>query len=200
MSPSYEPGTQRHEPQPSLGSVTVISFNINTMVSRLSWEVADRKISFAEAERQFERLSGDTQNAGSFCCSSPSPTPRSAVSLAATLCYGNRRGCHAAGLYLKQLLLRARSRRALVFLVCSFHLLDSRSHRQPFSIGTTPEIAIGHERALPRARHTFLNSFSDMLYRHTSAPTAALPRGRPDRVDLSTGLCAGMSLMHVGMF
>ena len=198
----YEPG--RNDMTTAISSVqaTAISFNINTMLSRLSWEVADRKISFAEAERQFEQIiTSDTQNRwlvlllvtlanASFCRLFGGDAVAMAIVAIAT----------AAGYYLKQLLLGHGADVRVVFLVCSFVSSILGATDSLFSIGATPEIAIGTSVLYLVPGIPFLNSFSDMLYRHYICAYSRFADAVVLTACLSTGLCAGMSLMHVGMF
>ncbi len=181
---------------------TGVSFNLNTMLSQLSWEVADRKLGFREArERLREITRSDSQNKwvvlllvtlanASFCHLFGGDLPAMAVVGAATL----------AGYYLKQLLLEHRVDIRVVVLACAFvsSVLGASCHL--FSLGTTPAVAIGTSILYLVPGIPFLNSFSDVLYRYYICAFSRFMDAVVLTACLSAGLCAGMALMRVGMF
>lgn len=181
---------------------TPVSFNINTGLSRLSWAIADGRMTFDEARWGMERIiNGDHQNKwlvlllvalanASFCRLFGGDGVAMIIVAIAT----------AAGYYLKQLMLSHGVDVRVVFIVCAFVSSVLGATDMLFSIGTTPQIAIGTSVLYLVPGIPFLNSFSDMLYRHYICAFSRLTDAIVLTCCLSIGLCAGMVLMHVGMF
>lgn len=181
---------------------THISYNTNTQLSNLSWEIADGKISFARAIERFDYIiSHDTQNRwllillvaianASFCRLFGGDFIAMAIVAIATV----------AGYYLKQTLLSAKIDVRIVFIICAFVSSILGATDGLFSLGTTPATAIGTSVLYLVPGIPFLNSFSDMLYRHYICAYSRFADAVVLTCCLSLGLCAGMLLMHVGMF
>lgn len=124
---------------------TAISFNLNTELSNLSWEIADKKLDFKEAQDQFEHyIHSDSQNKwlvlilvafanAAFCRLFGGDWQAMLVVGIATL----------AGYYLKILMLEKGSDLRLMAIICSFVSSVLGASCQLFEFGTTPDIAIG---------------------------------------------------------
>lgn len=181
---------------------TAISFDVNTRLSELSWEVADKKVGFWEAKERFEAIIGSRSGSkwvvlllvtlanASFCRLFGGDWVAMFMVGIATL----------AGFYLKQLLLgRKVDVRVTVFL-CAFLSSVLGATCALFGWGTTPDVAIGTSVLYLVPGIPFLNSFSDMLYCHYICAFSRFVDALLLTGCLSVGLCCGMLLMNVGMF
>lgn len=181
---------------------TCISFAINTELSRLSWAIADEKISFLEAVDRYNTIiNNDRQNRwlvlllvvmanASFCCLFGGDIIAMTVVGLATL----------AGYYTKTYLLGHKVDARLVFIICSFISSVIGATDMLFSLGSTPDIALGTSVLYLVPGIPYLNSFSDMLYRRYLSAFARFFDAVVLTICLSMGLCAGMLLMHANMF
>lgn len=197
-------GKDSTERETSIATVchTAISFNINTALSELSWEIADNKIGFDAALSKFRQIvSNDSQNKwmvlllvtlanASFCRLFGGDMAAMCVVALATM----------AGYYIKQLLLSRHVDMRVVAVVCSFVSSVLGATDALFSLGNTPMIASGTSVLYLVPGIPFLNSFSDMLYRHYLCAFGRFADAVVLTCCLSFGLCAGMLLMNIGMF
>lgn len=181
---------------------TAISFDINTRLSELSWALADRKISFAEARSQFGVITR-TPPAGkwlvlllaslanaSFCRLFSGDWYAVAVVFVSTL----------AGYYLKQVLCEHKTDLRLVFILCAFVSSVFGASAGLFHLGSTPEIAIGTSVLYLVPGIPYLNSFSDMLAGHYICSFCRFIHAVILTCCLSIGLCGGLLMMNMGMF
>lgn len=179
-----------------------ISFNVNTRLSELSWEIADGKIDFDSARLKFQEIiTHDPRNKwlelilvaianASFCrLFGGDPAAMAVVGIAT-----------AAGYYLKMLMLSGGIDLRLTVMVCAFVSTVLGATDVLFSIGHTPLIAIGSSVLYLVPGIPFLNSFSDMLNSHYICAFSRFVDAVVLTCCLSLGLCAGMMLMNVGMF
>ena len=113
-----------------------------------------------------------------------------AVVLAATM----------AGYYIKQLMLGRHIDLRLTVIVCAFVSSVISAADSLFSLGTTPAIALGTSVLYLVPGIPFLNSFSDLLYRHYICAFSRFVDAVVLTCCLSAGLCAGMAAMNSGMF
>lgn len=179
-----------------------ISFNVNTRLSQLSWEIADGKIGFDEAERRFEDImTHDGQNPlmvlvlaslanASFCRLFGGDLAAMAVVFIAT----------AAGYYIKQQMLARKCDLRVTVFVCAFVSSVIAAADSLFALGGTPSIALATSALYLVPGIPFLNSFSDMLYRHYICSFSRFIDATVITCCLSAGLCLGMLLMKAGMF
>lgn len=197
-------GKDKNEMFTSIDTVlhTAISFDINTRLSELSWEVADRKIGFFEAKERFESIissrSGNRwvvlllvslANA-SFCRLFGGDWVAMLMVGIATL----------AGFYLKQQLLRRGFDARVTVFFCAFLSSVLGATCALHGWGTTPDIAIGTSVLYLVPGIPFLNSFSDMIYSHYICAFSRFVDALILTGCLSVGLCCGMLLMNIGMF
>lgn len=180
----------------------VIDYTVNTRLSRLSWAIADGKTDFREAEKQLKAIVAPRKGNplmelllvalanASFCRLFGGDGMAMAIVGVATL----------AGYYLKQIMLRRKIDCRLVFLACSFVSTVIAASDTLFGFGSTPDIAIGSSVLYLVPGIPFLNSFSDFLYRRYLSAFVRFSDALVLTCCLSTGLCAGMLLMHIGMF
>lgn len=182
---------------------TPISFALNTRLSELSWKISDRKLPLATARFMFDRIiSADyglnrwlvlllvsCANA-SFCRLFGGDAIAMGVVAVATM----------AGYWLKTFLLERHIDVRAVFILCSFVSSVLGCSDILFSLGTTPDIALGTSVLYLVPGIPFLNSFSDMLYRHYICAFSRFADATVLTCCLSAGLCLGMLAMNVGMF
>lgn len=179
-----------------------ISFNTNTMLSKLSWEIADGKMDFDTAKSQFESIiCMGQQNKwlvillvacanAAFCRLFDGDMVAMLVVWIATL----------AGYFLKLQLLGKGVDMRVVAIVCSFASTVLGATCCLFKLGSTPEVALGTCVLYLVPGIPFLNSFSDLIYRHYMCSISRFMDAVVLTCCLSLGLCAAMHLMDVGMF
>lgn len=181
---------------------SVISFDINTRLSQLSWELTDGKIDFTEARRLFAEI-----------ISTP-PADRRLVLLLASL--ANAAFCRLftgdwyavavvfvstlAGYYLKQVLCEHKVDIRVVFILCAFVSSVLAASAPLFHLGSTPAIAVGTSVLYLVPGIPFLNSFSDLLAGHYICSFCRLTHAVVLTCCLSIGLCGGLMMMNLGMF
>lgn len=179
-----------------------ISFDINTRLSRLSWSMADDRISFAEAKERFAEIIttpyadknlvlilASCANAA-FCRLFTGDWQAVGIVFLSTL----------AGFYLKQVLTERKVDVRLVFIICAFVSSVLGSTAALFSFGHTPDIAVGTSVLYLVPGIPFLNSFSDMLDGHYICAFGRFVHAVVLTACLSLGLCGGMLMMNMSMF
>ena len=188
----------------SIASVrhNVTSFNINTQLSKLSWEIADGKTDLATARTKFtDIINSDKQNPwlvlllvtfanASFCRFFGGDFTAMGLGALATL----------VGYYLKIMLLRWGTDVRVMALICSFVSSIFAASDHLFGLGTTPEVALGTSVLYLVPGIPYINSFSDMLYKHYLCAVSRFMDALVFTCCLSMGLCVGLLLMGRGMF
>ncbi len=179
-----------------------ISFSLNTKLSQLSWHVADDRLSLDTARHRFAKIihsDGETPwvtltlaslaNA-SFCGIFGGDPIAMLIVLVAT----------AIGFRLKQMMGGCHTDGRVIFFVCAF--ISSVIGASGFILTPdgTPDIAVGTSVLYLVPGIPFLNSFSDLLYRHYICAFSRFTDAVILTACLSLGLCLGMKLMGVGMF
>ncbi|MDO4318994.1 MAG: threonine/serine exporter family protein [Bacteroidales bacterium] len=179
-----------------------ISFNVNTELSRLSWEIADRRIGWADVDGRYRTIVKDipqnpwavlalvTAANASFCRLFDGDGIAMLVVAVATM----------AGYYLKQQLLGRHVDVRVTFMICAFVSSVLGATDMLFGMGSTPAVAIGTSVLYLVPGIPFLNSFSDLLYRHYICSFGRFIDAMVLTACLSIGLCGGMLMMHAGMF
>ena len=179
-----------------------ISFDLNTRLSKLSWQIADGKISFNEAREVFSRLV-DTKyrnlfnlpfivscaNA-SFCRLFDGDLIAMAVGFVATF----------VGYLLKIMLSERGVDYRLTVVLCAFLSTVLAAGDSLFGLSGTPDIAVGTSVLYLVPGIPFINSFSDMLDRHYICAFGRLMNAIMLTCCLSLGLGAGVLLMGIKMF
>ncbi len=181
---------------------SVISFDINTRLSQLSWELADGKIGFEEAKRRFDSI-----------IATPCADKRMVLVLASL---ANAAFCRLfagdwqavgvvfvstlAGYYLKQVLTEHKVDVRVVFIVCAFVSSVLGATDALFHLGSTPGIAVGTSVLYLVPGIPFLNSFSDLLAGHYICSFSRFTHAVILTCCLSIGLCGGLMMMNLGMF
>lgn len=178
-----------------------ISFEVNTRLSELSWEISDGRIPFRKARRRMEDIVASSHaipalpllvglaNA-SFCRLFGGDVFAMGAVFAATI----------AGFYLKQLLAGRRINVLLIFIICSFVSSVLAAGAGLFHLGETPQTAIATSVLYLVPGIPFLNSFSDLLAGHYICAFSRFINATVLTCCLSIGLCGGMVMMHTGMF
>lgn len=174
-----------------------ISFNVNTQLSKLSWDVADGKLDYIGALDTFEVI---TQT---------KPTNKWVVLFLASL--ANLSFCRLfngdwtsmlivfiatlVGYRLKQVLLESKIDVRVVFFCSAFASSVIAAGAHLFDWGTTPEIAIGTSVLYLIPGIPYINSVSDMLDGHHVCAFSRFIDAMILTVCLSAGLCGGMFIM-----
>lgn len=181
---------------------TGVNFTVNTELSRLSWEIADRKLNFSESLRKYESIiSGTSHNKwlvnalvavanASFCRLFSGDAAAMAVVAIATL----------AGYYMKTQLVSRKVDVRIVFIACSFISSVIGSSCLLFRFGDTPDIALATSILYLVPGIPFLNSFSDMLYGRYLCAFARFADATILTCCLTIGLCLATLLMNVSLF
>ena len=181
---------------------SAISYDIVARLSRLSWDVADGTVDvgrarsiLAETERtpaagKWWVLLAVSGANGAFCRLFGGDMTAVAVVFVATLC----------GYYLKQLMLSKKIDVRIVFIVCAFVSSVLACADSLFSLGQTPQVAIGVSVLYLVPGIPLLNSFSDMIDRHYICFFSRMTDALVLVSCLSMGLCMGMWAMEIGMF
>ena len=176
---------------------TGISFNINTQLSKLSWDIADGKLNYIEAVETFEVIT------------KTKPTNKWVVLVLASL--ANLSFCRLfngdwtsmlivfiatlIGYRLKQVLLESKVDVRVVFFCSAFASSVIAAGAHLFNWGSTPEIAIGTSVLYLIPGIPYINSVSDMLDGHYVCAFSRFIDAMILTVCLSAGLCGGMLLM-----
>lgn len=181
---------------------TAINFDMNTRLSNLSWRISDRRLSLAEARRMFNSI--------------VRPRPRNEWALILIVAVANAAFCRLfggdaaamavvflatfAGFMIKQTLVSRGADVRLTVIFCAFVSSVLGSSALLFGIGATPRIALATSVLYLVPGIPFINSFSDLLYRHYICAFSRFVDAIVLTCCLSIGLCAGMMMMNVGMF
>lgn len=179
-----------------------LSFNINTLLSRLSWDIADRRIDFTQGIRLYRTIIAtpptnkylvvvlaSLANA-SFCRLFGGDITAMAVVFVATL----------TGFALKQLLTRRKVDFRLTVLLCAFVSAIIAACDNLFGLGTTPQLAIGTSVLYLVPGIPFINSFCDMIDSHYICAFGRLMNAIVITACLSVGLWLAMCAMKIPMF
>lgn len=179
-----------------------ISFSLNTRLSQLSWQVKDDGLSLHTARKRYEEIAhSDTEKPwltlllaslanASFCGIFGGDPIAMLIVFVAT----------AAGFNLKQMLGRMHMDTRVTFFICAFVSSVIGATDFLFPTSSTPAIAVGTSVLYLVPGIPFLNSFSDLLYRHYICAFSRFTDATVLTACLSMGLCLGMKLMKVGMF
>ncbi|WP_290246054.1 threonine/serine exporter ThrE family protein [Muribaculum intestinale] len=179
-----------------------ISFDINAKLSRLSWELADGKIGFIEAQRMFRHIARTRPtNArevlvltslanASFCRLFGGDIVAMLIAFVATL----------AGYRLKQVMLDDGRDVRLTFLCSAFFSATISAGGHVFGWGTTPEIALGTSVLYLIPGVPYINAISDIIGRHYLCALSRFMDACVLTCCLSAGLCIGMFILGLNWF
>ena len=179
-----------------------ISFDLNTRLSQLSWEIADYNLDLPTAVAHFESIKATkptgkwevlilTSLANSaFCRLFGGDWFAMLIVLVSTL----------AGYRLKQIMLEDGCDIRLTFLCASFFSASISAGGHIFNFGTTPELAIGTSVLYLIPGVPYINSVSDMIYRHYLCAFSRFLDAAVLTACLSAGLCVGMLILGLRWF
>ena len=179
-----------------------IRFDLNTRLSQLSWEIADYNLDLPTAVAHFESIKATkptgkwevlilTSLANSaFCRLFGGDWFAMLIVLVSTL----------AGYRLKQIMLEDGCDIRLTFLCASFFSASISAGGHIFNIGTTPELAIGTSVLYLIPGVPYINSVSDMIYRHYLCAFSRFLDAAVLTACLSAGLCVGMLILGLRWF
>ena len=174
-----------------------ISFDINTQLSKLSWDVADHKLDFGQALESINKITR-TKPANkwavlilaslanmSFCrLFNGDPTSMLIVFIATLV-----------GYRLKQVLLEYKVDVRVVFMCSAFASSVIGAGAHLFGWGATPEVAIGTSVLYLIPGIPYINSVSDMIDGHYICSFNRFVDAVILTASLSIGLCGGMLIM-----
>lgn len=179
-----------------------ISFNLNALLSRLSWEVADNHLDFDTTIERFEKIR-KTRPTGkwevlfltslanaSFCRLFGGDALAMLIVFLSTV----------AGYRLKQIMLEDKRDIRLTFLCASFFSAALSAGGQIFGISHTPEIALGTSVLYLIPGVPYISAVSDMIYRHYLCAFSRFLDAVILTACLSVGLCAGMLILGLKWF
>ena len=179
-----------------------ISFNLNTLLSRLSWEVADNHLDLPTAVEHFDHIKM-TRPTGkwevliltsfanaSFCQLFGGDWFAMLIVFVSTL----------AGYKLKQIMLEEGCDVRLTFLCASFFASSISIGGVIFNMGSTPEIAVASSVLFLIPGVPYINSVSDMIYKHYLCAFSRFFDAAVLTACLTTGLCAGMLSLGLKWF
>lgn len=181
---------------------TLISYNLITRLSKLSWNIADSKLSLAQASALLE-------NVKTTRCANPWWTLFAVACANSSFCrlFGGDFAAMAvvfiatlAGYYLKQTMLGYKFDVRATFIACATVSSILSTGALLFSIGNTPEVAIATSVLYLVPGIPFINAFTDMIDGHYICFFCRMTDAVMLTCCLSLGLCIGMKLMNVGMF
>lgn len=179
-----------------------ISFDINTQLSKLSWDVADGKLDFTQATQKFDEISKTKPENQwkvlvlaslanlSFCRLFNGDAVAMFVVFMATI----------MGYRLKQIMLGYKIDVRVVFICSAFLSSVIAAGACLFNWGTTPEIALGTSVLYLIPGIPYINSVSDMLDGHYVCAFSRFMDSMILTTCLSMGLCGGMLLMRLELF
>lgn len=179
-----------------------ISFYLNTKLSQLSWHVADDRLPLNVARNRFIHiLKSDKETPwltlllaslanASFCGIFDGDLAAMMIVFVAT----------AIGFRMKQLMGAAHLDVRIIFLLCAFVSALVGCSGFFLTPHGSPSVAVGTSVLYLVPGIPFLNSFSDLLYRHYICAFSRFIDAVILTACLSLGLCLAMLLMKVGMF
>lgn len=179
-----------------------ISFHLNTLLSELSWAVADRKVGFEEAKECMQRVVATKPEPPvqvwmlaslanlSFCRLFGGDGVSMLIVLMATL----------VGYRVKQVMLQDGFDVRLVFFCSAFFSSVIGSAGYVFGWGGTPELALGTSVLYLIPGIPYINSVSDLLDGHYLSAFSRFMHAAVLTACLSAGLCGGLILMDLEWF
>ncbi|MDD7273797.1 MAG: threonine/serine exporter family protein [Prevotella sp.] len=179
-----------------------ISFYKNTALSTLSWEVADGKLTFEEAQNEFNRITNTpltnpwlvlflTSVANmSFCRIFGGDAWAMAIVFLATL----------LGFRLKQILLDEHLNVNVVFFLCAFFSSIIGATGYVFHISDTPDVALATCVLYLIPGVPYINSISDLMGGQYLVCFSRFMNALLLTFCLSVGLASGVLLMNLKLF
>lgn len=179
-----------------------IHFHLNTRLSKLSWEVADGKVIFEEAQKRLQSirntpyakrwtvlLLASCANA-SFCRLFNGDGISMLIVFGATMC----------GYLLKQIMQDIKMDIRFIFFCCAFLSSVMGAAGYVFNWGNTPDIALGTSVLYLIPGVPYINSMSDMLDGHYVCSFSRFMNAATLTFCLSAGMCGGLLIMNLRWF
>jgi len=179
-----------------------ISFDMNTQLSKLSWDLTDGKCSYDEALSRFETIKHlkpankwmvlvltSLANA-SFCRLFGGDLVSMLVVFISTVC----------GYRIKQIMLEDKMDVRFTFVCSSFFSAVLSAGCHVFGWGDTPEIALGSSVLYLVPGIPYINSVSDMLDGHYLCAFSRLMNGVVLTACLALGLICGLIILNISLF
>ncbi|MGN0309359.1 MAG: threonine/serine exporter ThrE family protein [Bacteroides sp.] len=176
-----------------------ISFDINTQLSKLSWDLADGRVNFLQARRTLQQIEhtppanpwlvlllASVANA-SFCRLFGGDAASMLLVFISTLC----------GLRVKQVMMADRIDTRFAFLCASFFSAVISTGGHLFRWGGTPEVALASSVLYLIPGIPYINSVSDLLDGHYLCAFSRLMDGIVLTACLSLGLCCGLAVLNM---
>ena len=197
-----------HAPNSSRGIFTAklkpcgINFDINTRLSRLSWNVADGHLTVEDAFRTLQSITirryshalSTTALVGlanaSFCRLFDGDATAMLIVLCATL----------AGYAVKEILLGFRTDIRLVFIICAFVSSALCGGARLFGWSDTPDIALATSVLYLIPGVPYINAASDLIDRHYLCAFSRFTDASVLTACLSAGLCLSVKLLGLEWF
>ena len=181
---------------------TGISFDINTQLSKLSWDIADKKLNFQQALQTFQHITQTKPENQwrvlvlaslanlAFCRLFNGDWIAMLVVFMATL----------MGYRLKQVLLSYKVDVRVVFFCSAFLSSVIAAGACLFLWGNTPETALATSVLYLIPGIPYINSVSDMIDGHYVCAFSRFMDSAILTICLSMGLCGGLLLMRIELF
>lgn len=180
----------------------VINYELNTRLSKLSWEVAEQNLSIDETLRRYEKItSGATYNPymvmllasvanASFCRLFDGDFASMGIVFIATL----------AGFFVKILLSKRHIDPRMVTFFAAFTSTLVAAQAKNMALCTTPDVAIATSILYLIPGIPFINCMSDLMAGHYVSAYSRFVHAALLVICLSAGLCCGMALMRITFF
>ena len=178
---------------------TGINYEINTNLSKLSWDVFEKRITIKEAQKRFTEILNrprispyivlvlaSAANA-SFCRLFGGDAASMALVFFATL----------VGFRLKQVMLNDHIDVRLTMIASAFFAAVIGAGGYVFNIGSTPELALGTSVLFLIPGIPYINATSDLLDGHYLCSFARFLDAATLTACISLGLCGSLLLLHL---
>ena len=183
-------------------SKAAINFQVNTQLSKLSWDIADHKVNYRQAEKQLSVIENASYEdfpkilvlaslANScFCLLFNGDIISACIVFLATL----------SGFILRKIMIEEHLDIRFVFFASAFLSSVIASAGYLFDLGNTPDIALGTSVLYLIPGVPYINSISDLLHGHYICAFYRLVNAIILTFCMSTGLCAGLLAMQINLF
>lgn len=181
---------------------SVINYELNTRLSKLSWEVADHGLSIDETLRRYEKITSEpTYNQyavmlmasvanASFCRLFDGDAVSMCIVFAATM----------AGYLIKILLGKRHIDARMVTFFAAFASTLIAAQSRNIGLCGTPDVAIATSILYLIPGIPFINCMSDLMAGHYVSAYSRFVHAALIVICLSAGLCCGMALMKITFF
>lgn len=183
-------------------SKAAINFQVNTQLSKLSWDIADQKVNYQQAKKRLSIIRETSYENfpktlilvslanSSFCLLFNGDIISAFIVFLATF----------AGFILRRIMIEEHLDIRLVFFSSAFLSSVIASSGYLFDLGNTPDIALGTSVLYLIPGVPYINSISDLLYGHYICAFYRLVNAVILTFCMSTGLCGGLLAMQINLF